>query len=896
MFRDMRLSFWRKCRVCFRWCRISAWLVLLAALCALLWLNRVGLPDFLKRPLVEKLHTRGIELEFSRLRLHFIHGLVAENVRIGQAKASGNPSLSLAEVQLQLDFRALLHRKLQVDGLVLRQGKLVWPLAQSNTLTLDNIQTDLRFQTNDTWSLDNFKADFAGANLALAGEIAHAPEIRNWQIFKGRKNGGLLQSQLQQFSDAVDKIHFTGTPQLNLTVNGDARDIHTFVVRLNVNAPDARTPWGNARNIQLAANLTAPAGAPTNLDSSWDFWTNAQPFRLIWTARLAQLRSEKLNAGSVVCKGFWFAPELAITNLSAELGGGQLEAAARLNVATRELIFTNSSSFDIHAVAALLTEKTRARLAEFSWTQPPLLRANGSLILPAWTNRHPDLRVEVQPTIRLDGELAFTNGAVSGVAIDSAQTHFSYSNLVWRLPDLAFAQSKTRLELSGDENDGTKKYEWHIRGSFDPEAIRPFLTASNAIRGFKIATFADPLFLDADVRGRLYDYDGIAARGRVALTNFTVRGQAMDSVTGELSYTNLVLEFSHPQLWRANGSQTMTADKVTLDFNRRLIFFTNGFSTADPVAVTRAIGPKTAKLMEPYHFFEPPTALVNGCIPLRDINGARDVDDADLRFDITRGAPFQWQKLRTPDIKGTIHWLGETLVLTNITAEFYGGNADGFANFDFRPKHEGADYGFVVNVTNVNLHLLASDLDSTTNRLEGALAGQLVVTHADSRDLQTWDGFGHANLRDGLIWEAPVLSILSPVLNTVSPGLGNSRATDATAKFTITNGVIFTDSLEIHSTLMELQYSGTVDLKQNVNARVTAQLLRNTWVIGPLVSTIFYPVAKLFEYKITGTLKNPKSEPVYVVPKILLMPLHPIRTLEGIFPGGESTTNAPAEN
>jgi hypothetical protein len=72
-------------------------------------------------------------------------------------------------------------------------------------------------------------------------------------------------------------------------------------------------------------------------------------------------------------------------------------------------------------------------------------------------------------------------------------------------------------------------------------------------------------------------------------------------------------------------------------------------------------------------------------------------------------------------------------------------------------------------------------------------------------------------------------------------------------------------------------------LKQNVHARVTAQLLRNTWVVGPLVSTVLWPVSKLFEYKITGTLKNPKSEPVYV-PKLLLLPLHPIRTLGGNVP------------
>src|SRR5258708_844060 len=188
MFRDMRPGFWRKCRVCFRWFRISAWLALLAAICAVVWLNRVGLPDFLKTRLVPELQSNGFGLEFTRMRLSLTRGLVAENVRIGHAQISGNPSLTLAEVQLQLDFRALLLRRLQVDGLVLREGKLLWPVSQTNTLALDKIQTDLRFQTNDTWSLDNFHAEFSGAKLNLSGDIAHAPEISGWKIFQGAKS------------------------------------------------------------------------------------------------------------------------------------------------------------------------------------------------------------------------------------------------------------------------------------------------------------------------------------------------------------------------------------------------------------------------------------------------------------------------------------------------------------------------------------------------------------------------------------------------------------------------------------------------------------------------------------------------------------------------------------
>jgi hypothetical protein len=374
-----------------------------------------------------------------------------------------------------------------------------------------------------------------------------------------------------------------------------------------------------------------------------------------------------------------------------------------------------------------------------------------------------------------------------------------------------------------------------------------------------------------------------------------VSGQAFGDVVSTLNYTNRVLEFVNPLMH--TGAQMMTADKVTLDFNTRLIYFTNGFSTADPGPVTRAIGPKTGQVVAPYHFPQPPAVRVNGRMPLHDMDGGRDMADVDLRFDVLPGAVFEWLKLRTTNIAGTIHWQNQTLMLTNVVAAFYGGNGNGFANFDFRAPHEGADYEFAVSVTNVNLHLLAMDLSSPTNHLEGTLAGRLVVADADTRDWRTWDGFGHVNLQDGLLWDIPIFGIFSPILNAVSPGLalGNSRATDAAAKFSITNGVILTDLLEIHSTMMRLEYTGAVDLRQNVQARVIAQVLRDTWVVGPVVSTVLWPVSKLFEYKITGTLKNPKSDPVYV-PKLLLLPLHPIRALEGIFPGGETATNAPSKN
>ena len=875
-------GFWQRCRVLFRRLRRLVILALLVLICVIVWLNQIGLPDFLKRPLVETLRTRGIELEFTRLRLSLRHGLVADNVHIGRTEKAGSPALSLQQVQLRLDYHALMHRQLQINGLVLRQGRFVWPLSPTNALMLDHIQTDLRFQANDTWSLDDFQANFAGAKLMLSGDIAHASALRHWQIFRGTTtNPAAWPARWQKFGDTFHEIHFTGTPQLSLVMNGDARDPRSLKVHLLANVPAADTPWGRARAIQLAARLAALTGAPTNSNPSRAWWTNVQPYQIEWTARLAQLESEQLNVQSIRCGGSWRAPELVVTNLSAELGGGRLDASVRLNVDTRELAFTNSSCCDPRAIAALLTEKTQNWLAQFSWAQPPALHAAGSFILPAWTNRQPDWPGEVRPTIRLAGGFAVTNGAFRGIAVDLAHGDFSYSNLVWRLPWLVVTRPEGALALANVENDGTKSYHWRVQGALAPEAIRPLLASNHVERVLGLFTFTRPLFLDADIWGRLYDDDSIGAAGHLALTNFTLRGEAVSSVESTFRYTNRFLEFFQPRL--QTGAQRMTADGIAADFNSWRIYFTNGFSTADPRAVARAIGPKAGEVMKPYRFGQPCPARVNGYAPLRGIN------DADLWFEAD-GAPLEWLKLKTPGITGKIHWLGETLILTNLTAPFYGGDANGYAHFDFRPK-AGADFEFTANVRNLNLHLLAVDLSSPTNHLEGGLSGRFVMTSANSEDWRTWNGYGQASLHDGLIWDVAIFGILSPVLNTVTPGLGSSRATDATAQFGMTNGVAFSDNLEIRSTMMRMQYAGTVDLQNRVNARVTAQLLRDTWVVGPFLSTALWPVSKLFEYQITGTLRQPQFKPVYI-PKFMLMPLHPLRSLEEMLSGG-ADTNAP---
>lgn len=974
-------GFWRKCRIAFRCVRFTVWGLILLLLLAFAWFNVVGLPGFLKTRLVAALHQRGVDLEFTRMRLRIIHGLVCDNVRVGAAQDAAGPVFVAREVQLRVNFPALLHFRLQVDGLLLRQGKLNLSQSSGNSLALTNLEGELRILPNDTWSLDQLRADFHGATLTFAGEMAHAPESRNWKMFATTKapDHGKVQSSLQSLSETLQQIHFDGNPLLNVRFDGDARDVHSVTLKINARVPGVQTPWFSAHRLQFVAHIMAPAYAPVYSDPAWRFLTNLQPFKVEWVARGADLKSDRftaaavdctgvwgnsrdghslaltvnaytlgvttpwftaqnlditahglaptnapfhyeptwsfwtnlqpfhlellahgsdlnhagLRAKTVACHGTWNSPVLAVTNLSLDLDGGPLDAGAKLDLSSSHLEFTVNSGFDLHVIAPLLPSQARQQLARISWSQPPQIHAAGTFALPAWTNDAPAWRNNFESRLSLRGNLALTNTVVAGDApFDFVKTHFAFSDLVWHLSDFAIAQGRTAIELAAEESDATRNFHCVASGCLDAQSVRPFLTSTNAARGFGHLQFRDPVVFNLDAAGNLRSFSTLSVTGRVAATNFAIRNQWVDNATATLSYTNLVAEFSNLRLSRSNGTEHFSAEKLTLDIPGQKMLLHHGTGRILPMAVARAIGPKTAEAMEPYQFLDIPTAAVDGCIPLEQRDGDLVPDAADLYFNVIGTTPFRWRKFETPGINGTIHWLSRYLILTNVTASCYGGTAHGWADFDLLTPGDGTDFTFSMEGTNVDFNAMGRALWSPTNQLRGDLSGSVTVTRANSSDWRTWNGFGEAQLHDGLLWNAPILGLVSSFLNTVAPGLdiGNARATDASGSFVMTNGVIFTDTFEIRSRTMRLNYVGTVDLELNVSARVQAQLLRNTPVIGSFISLVLSPVSKAFECEVTGTLDRPKIDPIYVS-RVLTAPLRPFRAVQRMF--SSTPTNSP---
>jgi len=975
------------------------WCVTLLLLGALVYLNLIGVPGFIRRPLLAELQERGVDLRFADLRLHWVRGFVAEKVQFGTSAVVTNPTLphlKAREVELNMDWRKLFSGRLQVDTLAVREGRLEWTLMDSSTpaapLTVDKIETRLRFLPGDLWMLDELRGQFAGANFSLSGCFTNASAIRDWQVERPEtKYDAMLWSRrLRNLADVLQQISFSSPPDLRLNVNGDGRNPRSFDARMTLRAQDANTPWGRALAVALMAQVKPDASndiprteislvarevqtpwvSSTNLDfklrlqttpehpgqvasvatlrsaivatpwatltrpqvkmyldyelehpiprggrvefhaeslAAWltrsaavdlsaewatvtnqfvadpslGFWTNLAPYHVKWSGALSSLRTLALLADQFECSGEWSAPELLITKFNSELYHGGISATGRLDVVTRQAAGAGSADFEFKRIAPLLGPEAQEWLASISWASPPKLQCAATATLPPWTSPGSDWISEVHPTMKLAGFVAVTNGAYRGIHADWMTTHFSCTNLTWELPDLQLGRPEGSLAMFHQANDATRDYYFRFRSSVDLRSVAPLLD-SHVREELDSCELTQPPVVEGELWGRWSDHERIGFRGRVAVTNAAFRNQVVDAALAQVEYTNRVLRLVEPRVY--HGAQHMAAPGIAADFNGLRVYITNATGTYDPAAITHAIGPVVAHAMLPYHFITAPTAVVDGYVSMHDPL------DANITF-AGGGDCFEALNFRATNYQARINWHNNLLTVTNAVGGFYDGAASGWAQFVFT-DHEHATYAFSIDVTNAHLTTLVSAITQKTNNLEGRLTGQLSVTNASTESLNSWNGFGRAELREGLLWELPIFGVLSKPLDAIMPGVGNSRFTGATATFSITDGIFYSPDLEMRSPTMRLQYRGAVSFENVIDARVTAEPLRDTPLVGSVVSTVLAPVAHLFAYRITGTLEHPKSEPIYI-PGPMMYLFSPFQSLGDLFTTSPSIAPAP---
>ncbi len=632
--------------------------------------------------------------------------------------------------------------------------------------------------------------------------------------------------------------------------------------------------WGKADSATLASRI-----GPAKLDrdivrgNSWGWWTNLASNKISLDMSVHNVSSSRLDVSDIDVAVDWQAPELRLSNLDAKIRGGLLRVRpACLNVETRVATASLLSEFDVHAVGPLIGTRAERWLSQFDWSSPPWAEAGVTVLLPPWTSASTNWLATMARTCRLEGKVQGRDASYRGVSVSSAALHVSLSNEVLRLTDFKIKRPEGHAALDYELDTRSREFRWLVSGLVDAGEVGPAID-KQAPRLLDFFVFTEPTSVQGEVWGCWKPPKRVEHALDVAATNFTFRGEQVDRLAGSIRKTNHFLTVTGLKL--EIGEEWIDAPEVSANLDNAEFYITNLQCRIDPLRVARAIGSNVVNTLQPYRFDQPPLGRVNGRIAF-----PQGVADPNLVFDVA-GGPFHFWRLNAPEIAALVHWTSDSVSITNVAASFHQGRLTGHVDVDL--ADEDTAVRFSGRVTNANLDLAARDLLDSTNRLEGTVSATLDVVGASAADVNTWDGSGQVEMRNGVLWDLPIFGVFSPVLNALSPGLGNSRARSAKASYSLHQAVLRTDDLGIEAGLARLRYRGTVDLNGNVNARVEAEILASTPFLGPLISIALTPLSKALVYKVGGTLEKPELDPLYV-PKLLMPFLRPFQTLKSILP------------
>lgn len=647
---------------------------------------------------------------------------------------------------------------------------------------------------------------------------------------------------------------------------------------LELTLDQPRSEWAQARKLKLVGEFSL-TNAPVKTNESWGFWAKLAPYAIQWKIQSENLRVWRLRFPSLATAGSWTAPKLEVTSLESALAGGGADIAAQLDVTDRKVWTRLKTDVDIQRLAHLMSTNAQQWLGDIKWEKAPELKIEGRMELPPWVGKATNWNEILMSRTWVSGGLTVGPVAYQELSVNSLQTDFGFTNGFLSVTNLHLIRPEGELRISGQTDFAKRQFKADLDSSINPLIVKPLIKKPKTQKVFNDFILSTPPHLRGQISATWTNWKSLQAGAQLQFTNFSYQGHGISNLNTRIGFTNQFLSFSGIDL-RRNAEENAIADGVGLDLVKGLVHITNGLVFWDVGDATGIIGPKTKEAVDPYKFSTPPLVHVEGMIPLGD------AESSDLHFKLFKGGPFNYWRFNLPEVRADLHWVTNTLVVTNLAGQFYGGAVRGDAFFNFGGTN-GTDYRFHAIITNSNLKPFLTDMLQRTNTHEGIIDCDLSITSAQAKSMKTWNGFGTVSMRDGFLWDLPLFGIMTPILEGVSEGLGKSRVREGSASYFITNSVIYTADLELKTPTIRMSYEGSVDFDANVDAKVEAA------PVSRLAGFIISPLTKLFEYKVTGTLSEPKLKPLYILPKLLQVPFFPLKIFKGLFDGDKKKNDEP---
>lgn len=476
--------------------------------------------------------------------------------------------------------------------------------------------------------------------------------------------------------------------------------------------------------------------------------------------------------------------------------------------------------------------------ADLVWLDP--LRIGGSFAMD-WSNGKP------VP----GGTLQFAGGrwGFRGLRMDSLSGGVALRDGSMLLRDLRVAGEAG--ELSADLMLAKGDRRLRLSASLFPEKLAPAARGATA-ETLSSMNFKQPLVIKFE--GGMPGEDPMTLKGSGSLScgDASMRGAAIEGLSARIEADGGSVAFKEI-LARMDGGTGR--GEFTYDYKNWEGRFSGIRCSMDPVKVMTWIDPRIAEALKEYRFTRPPDVQLSGKVGLRD----PEKNDLHIAVDAPQGLGYTLlgKGLSFTGTAGNVLLKGQKLAIDIPKARLFEGGVSLKADVSVAPGD--GRYGASVHLDQVDFRSVTK-LYFGYEESGGTLTADYSFRAVGGNDL-AMTGKGNLLIQNGNVLAMPVLGPLSLLLGEVIPGFGYQTAREASADFSVENGVISTRNLLIKGKGFSMIGNGTIHYledRMNMNIRLNAQ---------GLPGLVLFPVSKIFEYESVGSAKNPKWRPK-LLPKI----------------------------
>jgi hypothetical protein len=402
------------------------------------------------------------------------------------------------------------------------------------------------------------------------------------------------------------------------------------------------------------------------------------------------------------------------------------------------------------------------------------------------------------------------------------------------------------ISAAAQLNYAEKTYAVSGSESFDPWLISPLFEGS-WLRGFlEDHEFYGSVSGEIDVRGSYRDAASCEASGVVTAGPCSRNGAALDSAYCEFAYKDSLLNLSDIQVEK-DGARADAS--VLLNFRTKMIEvdMTGGI---DPNIIAPMIHPVVAK---PIALFDFKGKNDFNCHGIINYGGWKTTAFAGSYSGDSVRTPVAAVERASFDFGIT----GNELYFTNVTAQVYGGGCKGSASFALGHAITNT-YRANVTMDRVDMTQLRDfygNPEENTNlgKLSGnaTLSGELGVPFADNVRAA-----GSAKIEEGWLVELPVLKAFTHAARMVFSSFKTFSQTDCSMDFTVAEGAVHTDNLVLAGDMMTLNGEGQYDFFDGFDVRVEMKPFRKN-NLTRVVQWATTPISELLKFDLTGSASDP---------------------------------------